>query len=107
MNLNAYYGGHSISDKGIVKLKLKTDYTQQEECGALYATLQANVYRLIVDGENCGSFTIDSIKIDKNFDTTITLKGYYSDAFFPTLYGKIKATSEEEMTEIVIERGED
>jgi hypothetical protein len=104
MELKVYYGGHSISDKGILKLKLKTDYTQQEEAGALYATIQASLYNLKVAGAQCGSFGLDSIKIDSKFDTTIILKGVYDDDLSTVLYDKIKNTNEDEMIDILIEK---
>jgi hypothetical protein len=103
MKLKVYYGGHSISDKGILKLKLKTDYTQQEEAGALYATFLAAPYSLIVDGVNYGEFSLDSMKIDSKFDTTLTLKGFYDNKLFTLLYENLKSTSDEEMAIIQIE----
>jgi len=97
MDLKVYYGGHAISDKGILKLKLKTDFTQQEEAGALYATLVAGLYKLIINGEQYGEFTVDSLRIDNKFDTTITLKGFYDNKLFTLLYETVKNTTDTEM----------
>jgi hypothetical protein len=104
MDLKIFYGGHSISDKGVLKLKLKTDFTQQEEAGALYATLAACKHKLLIGGNLYGLFLVDSLRIDNKFDTIITLKGMYDNKLFATLYDELKNTTEDEMCIVTIER---
>ena len=104
MTLKVYYGGHSITDKGILRLKLKTDFTQQEEMGALYATIVADMYSVSIDGSTYGQYIIDGLRIDSKFDTTLTLKGSYDSEIFGRLYEHLKSTTEDEMCVVVIER---
>lgn len=102
MELKVFYGGHSISDKGILRLRLKTDYKQQLEVGAFYATYEDGLYTVKIGGAQCGVFRIDSIKIDSKLDTTIVLKGVYDDDLSPVMYDRIKDTTDEDMIDILI-----
>jgi hypothetical protein len=104
MDFKVYYGGHAINDKGLLKLKIKADYTQQTEVAALYATLAVSPYTLRCDGAEYRGFRVDGIKIDKNFDTTITLNGYYDGELFAPLYDTLKLSTEEDTVSATLER---
>jgi hypothetical protein len=95
-----YYYGHSVSNRGILTLKLKAGYEQQHEAGVLYATLIVTKYNVNVGDKHCGEFLIDSIKIDNKFDTNIVLKGYDDKATFQDAYMLLKETTEDDFVEV-------